>query len=194
MGQSSNRIWTCSLVALAAILLTACPQQSPEARVIEARGKYVLRPTGLLIQEIEEAAEGDEAPPAETIEATEAAAAAVASEEEAEEGIPEEEEMAPEGPRTVEVIFDLLVRFNATSDALPGITIDIMHKDPFQEEKGRHLKWIETPSLRKGEERQVSAKLEVDNYEDGDEFSIELSAYVPPERRGEYREFSEAAP
>ncbi|MCP4250020.1 MAG: hypothetical protein GY778_23510 [bacterium] len=67
-----------------------------------------------------------------------------------------------------------------------------MHKDPFQKEKGRHLQWAETPGLRKGEERQVPVSLEVDNYEDGDEFSVEWNAFVPPEKRGDYREFAEA--
>ena len=34
----------------------------------------------------------------------------------------------------------------------------------------------------------------VDSYEDGDQFSVEFSEFVPPEERGDYREFAEAQP
>ncbi len=194
MGQSSNRILACSLV-LAAVALTACPQQSPEALVLEARSKYTLEPTGFLVQDLE-AEEGSAEE--ETAEATAVAAeaTAVAAEAaEAAEGEAIEEEVAElAGPRSVEIMLDLLVRFNATGDALPGITVEIAHKDPFQKERGRYLTWIETTGLRKGEERQVPVRLEIDNYEDGDEFSVEWSAFVPPEKRGEYREFAGATP
>ncbi len=206
MGQSSNRILVCLLLVLAAVVLTACPQKSPEDQVLEARSKYSLEPTGVLINEVEtEAAAGEEmaaeaAEAAEAVEATAVAAeAAVAEEaEEAEEAAEgemlDEETAAPAGPRSVEVMIDLLVRFNATGEALPGITVEIVQNDPFQNEKARHLNWVETSGLRKGEQRQVSIALEVDNYEDGDEFSIEWNAFVAPEKRGEYREFAEAGP
>ncbi len=199
MGQSSNRILACCLVALAAVVLTACPQKSPEQQVLEARGNYSLEPTGFLIQELEtEEPAGEEAAPAAVVAeevAVEATAVAAAEGEEAAEGEMLDEEMAaPQGPRSVAVMFDLLVRYNATGEALPGITVEIVHNDPFQKEKGRHLTWAETPGLRKGEERQVPVRLEVDNYEDGDEFNIEWNAFVPPEQRGDYREFAEAAP
>lgn len=202
MGQRSNRILVCSLVVLAAIVLTGCPQKSPEQQVLEARGKYSLEPTGFLVEELEAeaAAGGEESPAAVVAEEVAVAASAMAAEEAAEgetaaEGEALDEEMAePQGPRSARVMFDLLVRFNATGDALPGVTVEIVQKDPFDKEKGRHLTWVETPGLRKGEERQVPVTLEVDNYEDGDVFSVEFSEFVAPEERGDYREFSEAAP
>lgn len=202
MGQSSNRILTCSLAALAALVLTGCPQQSPEMRVLEARSKYSIEPTSVLVNELEaeEPIMGEESPAAvmgeEVSVAAEASAVAaeVAEGEVTGEDILDEEMAEPQGPRGVEVLFDLLVRFNATGDALPGITIGIVHQDPFEKEKGRHLAWVETPGLRKGEERQISVSLEVANYEDGDEFSVEFSPFVPPEKRGDYREFAEVAP
>ncbi len=197
MGQSSNRILACSLLVLAALALTACPQKSPEVQVLEARSNYSLEPTGFLVQELEAEAEmvPEAAEAAEVVaEAAEAAAEATASEEAAEGEMLDEEMAAPQGLRSVAVMFDLLVRYNATGDALPGITVEIVHKDPFQKEKGRHLTWAETTGLRKGEERQVPVRLEIDNYEDGDEFSVEWNAFVPPEKRGGYREFAEAAP
>ena len=183
-------------MVLAAIVLTACPQQSPEARVLEARSKYSLEPTGFLIEELEpEEAAPEESPAAVmgeeiAVEATAIAAEAATAEETAEGEMMDEETMAPAGPRSVAVLFDLLVRFNATGDALPGITIEIVQQDPFKKEKERHLTWVETQDLRKGEERQVPVRLEVANYEDGDEFSVEFSAFVPPEQRGDYREFA----
>ncbi len=198
MGQSSNRILACSLVVLAAIVLTACPQKSPEAQVLEARDNYTLTPTGILVHELEteEAPDSEASPAAVVAEAVAVAASAEeAAGEEAAEGETLDEEMAaPQGPRSVEVLIDLLVQFGGVGDALPGITVEIVQKDPFQAEKGRRLTYVETPGLRKGEARQVSVKLEVDNYEDGDEFSVEWSAFVPPEKRGDYREFAEAAP
>ena len=104
----------------------------------------------------------------------------------------EEETVTQTGPRSVEALLDLMVRFNATGDALPGITVEIVHNDAFQQEKDRHLTWVETRNILRGEERQVPVKLEVDNYEDGDKFSFEWNAFVPPEKRGDYREFAEA--
>ena len=203
MGQSSNRILACSLVVLAAIVLTGCPQKSPEAQVLEARGKYSLEPTGFLIQELEaeEPADGGEAPAAvmgEEVSVAASAEAAAVSDETAEEGeegeAMDEETMEPQGPRSVQVMFDLLVQFGAPGDALPGITVDIVQTDPFKKEKSRYPTWVETPGLRKGETRQVPIMLEVDNYEDGDEFNVEFSEFVPPEKRGDYREFATAAP
>ena len=197
MDRSSNRILACSLLVVAAMVWTACPQQSPEARVLEARSKYTLEPTGYLIEELESAETAGEAPAEAAAEAV-AEAAAVAEEAAAEEMAEgetlDEEVAATQGPRRVAVLFDLLVRYNATGEALPGITVEIVHNDPFQKEKNRHLTWAETPGLRKGEERQVPVRLEVDNFEDGDEFNVEWNAFVPPEKRGEYREFAEAGP
>lgn len=199
MGQSSNRILVCLLLILAAVVLTACPQKSPEAQVLEARDKYSLEPSGILINELEAEAEpvGEAASEmvAEAAEAVAVAAEAAAEGEAAEgEEMLDEETAAPQGPRSVEVMVDLLVRFNATGEALPGVTVEIVQNDPFQKEKDRHLAWVETAGLRKGEQRQVSVRLEVDNYEDGDEFTVEWNAFVEPEKRGEYREFAEASP
>ena len=198
MGQSSNRILVCLLLILAAVVLTACPQKSPEAQVLEARDKYSLEPSGILINELEAEAEpvGEAASEmvAEAAEAVAVAAEAAAEGEAAEgEEMLDEETAAPQGPRSVEVMVDLLVRFNATGEALPGVTVEIVQNDPFQKEKDRHLAWVETAGLRKGEQRQVSVRLEVDNYEDGDEFTVEWNAFVEPEKRGEYREFAEAS-
>ena len=190
MVHPPYRVLACSL-ALLPLLFAGCAQKSPEEIVAETRTQYFVEPTGLLIQEIEaedalaaEADQGDE--PAE--------AAAVAAEAAAEGEEVEGEEVAEaDGPRTVEVLFDLILRFDGRK-SLPGITIDIAHQDPFDKEKARYQQWIETDGMSRGDARQLSFEKEIPNYETGDGFTVEFQAFVPPEERGNYREFSEAAP
>ena len=206
MNRIQRNLLVCLGAAGLALALAACPKKLPEMQVLEARSKYILELAGFLINELEQQANasptGAEAAGEETAiaaasmmaESAVAAEAAAAEEEAAEGENLDEETMEPAGPRSVEVLFDLLVRFEGKGEALPGITVEVVQNDPFQKEKGRHLTWIETPGLRKGEQRQVSVALEVDNYADGDQFSVEWNPVVPPEKRGEYSEFAESAP
>lgn len=200
MAQIRSKLPVCLAVAGLALAFSACPKKSPEARVIEARGNYSLQPTGFLVRELETEAVTPEEAGEEVAVAAEAAASAeavavaaeAAAEEAAEGEVLDEETAIPQGPRSVEVMFDLLVRFNSSADALPGITVEIVQNDASQNEKAKYLEWVETEGLRKGEARQVPIRLEVENYEDGDEFSVEWNEFVPPEKRGDYREFAEA--
>lgn len=117
-----------------------------------------------------------------------AEAAAVASEEaaEGEEGMPPDQ-----GPRNTGVLLDLLVRFRGETP-LPGITVDVDLVDAGGTIKETYHEWVETRGFQSGDERQVELRLEADEFEDGDQFSVEWEAFVPPEDRGEYREFAEA--
>jgi hypothetical protein len=90
-------------------------------------------------------------------------------------------------------MFDVVVRFDGRK-SLPGITIDISHRDPFEKEKARYQQWIETPGMSRGDARQLSFEKEISNYETGDQFAIEFRPFIPPEERGDYREFTEASP
>lgn len=200
MAQIRSKLPVGLAAAGLALVVTACPQKSPEARVIEARANYSLEPTGFLVRELEteavtpqgageEFAVAAEAPASG--EAVAVAAEAAAAEEVADGEMPDEETAMPQGPRSVEVMFDLLVRFNSSADALPGITVEIVQNDASQNEKAKYLEWVETEGLRKGEARQVPIRLKIENYEDGDEFSVEWNDFVPPEERGDYREFAE---
>ncbi len=198
MVHHPYRILACALALLPLLLLAGCTPKSPEEIVAETRTQYFVEPTGMLVQEIEaedalaaEADQGDE--PAEAT-AVAAEAAAVAAEAAAEGEEVEGEEVAEaDGPRTVQVLFDLILRFDGRK-SLPGITIDIAHQDPFDKEKARYQQWIETDGMSRGDASQLSFEKEIPDYETGDQFTIEFQAFVPPEERGNYREFSEAAP
>lgn len=203
MDRIRRKPFACLGAASLALILTACPRELPEVRILETRAAYSLEPSGFLIEEPETAdtASADAEATAAAIAdeavavAAEAVAVAAASAEEAVEGETlDEETTEPPGPRSVAVLFDLLIRFEGTGEALPGITVEVLQSDRFETEKARHLTWVDTGGLSKGEERQVPVRLEVEDYEDGDAFSIEWNAFVPPEKRGEYREFAEAAP
>ena len=182
----SHRILACALALGAILLVAGCAQKSPQEIVAETRTEYFLEPTGMLVQEpAAESEEGlaDEA--AETEQGDEPA------EDAAEEGEAEAEE--PEGPRTVNVLFDVVVRFDGRK-SLPGITVDVVHSDPFEKEKARYQQWIETPGMARGDARQLSFEKEISDYETGDQLAIEFTPFIPPEKRGDYREFAEAAP
>lgn len=176
------------ILTLVTVLLAAgCPQQPPEVRIAETRTQYFLEPTGMLVQEIEIAAEDFE--DGEEAEAMAADQAMV--DEEMGEG--EEGTMEEAGPRTVKVLFDLIVRFDGLRESLPGITVEVAHSDPFGKEKARYLQWIETAGMKKGNARQLSFEREIPDYESGDEFSIEFRQHIPREEWGDYKEFEGVA-
>lgn len=92
-------------------------------------------------------------------------------------------------PRTVEVLFDLLVQHQQPEN-LPGLTLDISHADPFGKEKRSWRRYVEVPAMIKGQSSQISFNEKVDNFVDGDSFSVTLEKNVPPAERSAYREFS----
>lgn len=219
MDRNLRKIAPLAFAAPLALLLAGCPIEetvdvgndateagvdSSEHGVLEAREGYRLSLVGLEVQE----SEGDEgATDADSGRLASAEGVAVAraagetmigaaeaeeAEGEGEEGEEGEEVESAEGPRPTEVMLDLVVRFVGPGEPLPGITVEVSQEDAFGQLRQRHLVWAETPGLRRGEKRQVPLRLEVDDYEDGDEFYVEWQAFVPPEERGRYREFAEA--
>ncbi len=192
-----QRVLFCAFTLVVVLLASGCPQQPPEVRIAETRTQYFLEPTGLLVQEIEAEAAAEvaaevaaEAAVAEEAEVMEGEAAA----EGAMEGEGEEGTLEEQGPRTVTVLFDLIVRFDGLRESLPGITIEIVHTDPFDKEKARYRQWVETDGMEKGNARQLSFEREIPDYESGDEFSIEFREHIPREEWGDYREFESVAP
>jgi len=200
VAQRTAQILVFSLLS-AVLLLAGCAQKSPEEQVAETRAEYTVQLNAFLPQEPEaeepaaeegeEMAEGEEAMAeegGEEMAGDEMAGDEMAGDEMAGEG---DEAMADEGPRTAEILFDLIVQFDG-DEPLPGITVDISHADPFEKEKAVYHHWIETGDMIKGQTNQESFVKEIPNFETGDVFSVDLRSYVPPEERSEYREFAEA--
>lgn len=197
MPQTLRHV-TSVLVALAALSAVACGPGSPEEQIAAARAQYTVRLESFTAEQ--PAPEVDEmAPTAVAEEAAGAAeAVAVAAEAAAEAESGESEAMAEEvpeesGPKPTDIILHLLVRFGG-EEALPGITVEVTQADPFGKEKEPTLHWIETAGMTKSDVQQIDLELEGVEFEDGDAFSVLLSQHVPPEERGQYREFAEAAP
>ena len=191
------RIATFASAVALIFLLTGCGPKSPEQQVADTRAQYVVQlntwaPREPVVEEVaeepaaEDAAEGDTGTES-TVE--EAAGGDQGSDDQGSD----DQEMAMEiaGPRPMTIFFDLIVRFDG-DEALPGITVDVTHADPFEQEKGAYRQWIDTAGMAKRDTRQISFVLEGIEFEDGDTFSVLLRAHVPLEERGDYREFVEA--
>lgn len=71
---------------------------------------------------------------------------------------------------------------------------EVTQTDPFGEEKESTLKWLHTEGMVQGDFSQEDVEFKGVEFEDGDAFSVALREVVPPESRGQYREFAEAAP
>jgi hypothetical protein len=180
-----HRVSFCTLSLVAVLLASGCPQQPPEVKIAETRNQYFLEPTGMLVQEIEAEVSSEDFESGDVGEAEEPPAEEMAGDEEG--------SMEPEGARTVKVLFDLVVRFDGLREALPGITIEISHSDPFDKEKAHYRQWIETAGMKKGNARQISFEREIPDYESGDKFSIEYREHIPREEWGDYKEFESVA-
>lgn len=187
------------LIALA-VLLAGCPAKSPEEQVALERGRYTVRlesffPQAPVAEEatMDEGAEGEVAEGEEGV-AEEPASEEPAAEDEAAEAEVAEAEVAEEavadaGPTPI--VFDFYVLYEG-ADPLPGLTLDFSHADAAQAEKATWRYFVEVPGMAKGETRQVTVTLDVENYAEGDVFSAQLNEYVAPEDRAEYREFASA--
>ena len=193
MRQIPRLVILC-LLALAALAVVACGPGSPEEKVAATRAQYTVRLESFTAQDpapaVEEAAPAEEG--AVAGEAAAVAAEEAAPVEEATEGM-EEEVGEVSGPRPMDVVLHLLVRFGGT-EALPGITVEVTQADPFGKEKEPTLHWIETAGMSKSDVKQVDLELEGVEFEDGDAFSVLLREVVPAEQHSQYREFAEAAP
>jgi len=170
------------LLPLLALTLAACAPKSNEERVAKLRTYYTARVIGFLVQ-AEPVAEEPMA------SAEEEGAAAVLEEETAaaDEGAPMEE---PEVEIKQDVAVDILLQHDSPQK-LPGITLDIEMVDADQQPKGSWKVWVDTADLPKATGTQFTHLLEDVDYVEGDGFSVEVRSPVPPEERGEYREFSE---
>lgn len=192
------------LLALMTLLLgavIACQPKTPEEKIAAARAAYTVELNSWFPQEPEPEVVAEdvagEDPAGEAEAGAEAAEAAAVAEEAVEAGEGEGEgelefvEVDNVGPRTVNVLFDLIVQFNG-DEPLPGLTLEITRADASGNEKASMRHYQELPEHIKGDTKQVSFKLEGLEFEDGDGYSVTVRKVVPPEEQGEYREFASA--
>ncbi len=195
------------VVALAAILLlgafVACQPQSPAERVDELRAGYEVEvnPSGFSatpnypepapMAEGEEGAEGEGGEMAAEDEMA-------ADEEMADDGEMADGEMMDEGgmapdmePESYDVVLDLLIKNGNRGDSLPELTVDLIHADANQNEKGRLQVVFDTSNVLPGSSSQFSQELKGIPYEEGDMFTAELRQ-VSPDERGDYPEYGSA--
>ena len=204
MPRSTHSIRLTLFLIVLGLLLAGCPAKSPEDEVAANRARYTVRlenffPQAPMEEEtmMEEGAEGEaaEGEPMAEEAAAEATAEAAAAEGEAAEGEATEDEImedpADAAPASTSIVFDFYVVYDG-SDPLPGITLDFSHADASGTEKASWRHFIEVPGMAKGEARQATVTLDVENYAEGDLFSAQLDEYVAPEDQAEYPEFASA--
>lgn len=198
------------IVALAAVLLlgslVACEPQSPAERVDELRAGYEVEvnPSGFSAtpnypepppmeegEEGEEGAEGADEEMATDEEMTdgEMADGEMADGEMADgEGDMAQEQMEPE---SYDVVLDLLIKNGNRGDSLEELTVDLIHADANQNERGRLQVVFDTSNVLPGSSSQFSQELRGIPYEEGDMFTAEIRQ-VPAEERGDYPEYGSA--
>ena len=187
------------------VLLVGCAGPStPEEKVAASRASYTVQLNAFLEQEpaveeivieevVEEAAEAGAVATAMVAEEAAVAAEESGEGEEGEAGEESEDVLSSDAPRSASILFDILVVFEG-DDALPGITVEISHADPFEKEKAVYREYLETGPMLGGETKQMTVIREIEDFVTGDVFSVEMRPSVPAEEYGDYREFSEAAP
>ncbi|MEM1181457.1 MAG: hypothetical protein AAGM22_24145 [Acidobacteriota bacterium] len=194
-------VLTSTFLALLLLLTAGCQEKSPEEKIAEARASYVVELNSWFPREPEPEPIAEDAA-AEDGEAAdgEAADGDGADETEGEDAAGEEaageEEVAvldvdAAGPQTVNLLFDLIVLFEG-EEPLPGLTLDVSQADSSGAEKKLWRHYLELPPHVKTETKQVSFETPGVEFEEGDQFSVTLRKVIPPEERGDYREFASA--
>ena len=170
-------------VVLAALWTVGCQQLSPEERVAQMRSRYeaTVNTGGFVVRphEPEIAVLDDEE--GETSEEGEAVG----------EEPGEETEPAPAEPTGYDVTLDILVS-NRNNETLPQLTIDIVHADSAESEKGRYQATIDASRITKGGGFQVAHTLENIQYVEGDVFYTEVRHPVPESEKSKYPELANA--
>lgn len=189
-----RHVQLCLLLAVL-LLSSACGPSDPAAKVAATRAEYTIQLNTFIVQEPEQVEpmmdtelEGEAV--SEAIAEEAAVAVEAVSGEAEEEGAEGEVDEVEAGPKTTDVLLDLLLYFNGT-DSLPGVTIEVSMADPFEKEKATFRRYLETGKMVRGEGRQETLMLEgIENFETGDVFSVFIRPSVPTEEQGEYPEFA----
>jgi hypothetical protein len=164
------------------LMVSACSKPTPEERVSEARSKYVASLNGFVVQQ-----RPIEAAPEEPM----AEAQADAAETEGAEGESPGEEDGESWEEAIDlsqdVLLDIVIRHDSF-EKLDWLTVDITMADGEQEVETWRV-WFETGAIEKGPGVQFSHTLENVDYQPGFGFSAEVLGWVPPEDRGDYKEY-----
>lgn len=173
-----------ALVTAALLGLSACKQLTPEEKVAKMRAEYEAELNSFNVREV----------PLTEPAVDEEAAEEMAAEAPDESAMEEAGEEAMEAmPVRQDVMLDIVVRKEGSTDRMDGITLDVYQMDgTTQEEKADYRIWVDVSGLNPGSRKAVTYVLEDVDFADGDGFAVEVRKPVPPEVRGEYKEFDMA--
>lgn len=161
--------------SLVVLLLIGCTPSSPEEQVASTRAQYTAELVSWRLEQIPEATSEDEA----------------GDEGDAAEGEGDAIEVPDHLASNLinNVYLDILVSTTA-NDVLGTLTVDITHAAATQAEKAVYRFPLDVSGVVKGSGEQITATLEaVENFEEGDLFSVEIRGSVPEGERAEYPEF-----
>lgn len=99
-----------------------------------------------------------------------------------------EGEAEPAAPVRQDVILDVLVS-RESRESLPGVTVDVIQVDAEQNPKQTWQVYVDTADVLPGPGTQITHRLEDVDVAPGDGFHVEVRHPVPPDERGQYREF-----
>jgi hypothetical protein len=159
----------------------ACQKLSPEEKVEKTRSQFSVQASPFSIRETPLSPPEDQE---DLDEAIDERAGGVADEtEETDDGYSDDQPLVRK-----DVLIDVLVG-TESSEPLPGLTLDVDHVDADRQLKRRYLYWIDTSSVIKGSNIQVTVVIEDVDYQEGDAFSVSIRSPVPADERSGYREF-----
>ncbi len=186
--MKSKKYFQLGMLVPIVLVLAACPK-SPEEKLANLRSYYSARVIGIVVDAVPVPAQALEdpmggldgdLPPADGAPET------------ANGGEGEDMEASPMVPVHQNVLVDILLQHDSP-EKLPGITLDLEMVDAQEVQKHSWKVWVDTSELPKATGTQFTHLLEDIDYVEGDGFSVEVRSHVPPEERGEYKEFSAAA-
>ncbi len=163
------------------LLQISCKKKSQAEKVEEMRSKYAVKLNSWIVKEdVAQETFEQEDTTTEEIDGEETKAAEGEENQETQEAV----------PKKVTVLLDFLVR-HSNSEPLPGITVEVYQMDKNKQKKREFKIYLPTEDLLPNISKQITYELKDIELEDGDGFAVEIISPVPPEQRGEYKEFNQ---
>lgn len=181
-------VFDLSFILVLAGALACGGATDPAEEVAEIRSGYAAELNGWVVDQrpvepelpAPEAGAGEEAPAGDDGAAPEDAAPAAPEDEEAVAG--------PAAPVRQDVILDILISRD-TRSSLPGVTVDVIQVDSDENPKNTWRVYVDAQDVTPGPGTQITHRVEDADVAPGDGFHVEVRHPVPPDERGEYREF-----